>query len=120
MDYKLKSIGLSLSSEVKEYLDKKIGHVTKFMQGHTTHDLEVDLVHDSASPDQKYKVSLRLQDHKRSIYAQAYGATLHEAIDISVAEFGREVLKVKEKDRSTSRSQAARLKDFFKGFRKRF
>ncbi len=119
MEYNLKYTGISSSSEVQEYLDKKVAHFEKILSGpNSAQFLEIDLAHD-ATLEEKYKVAFRLRMNAKHIYAQASGTSLHEAIDIAAAELGREIVKIKGKRKHMLRTQAARVKDFFKGFRNR-
>ncbi len=120
MDYNLKGTGLSLSLEMREYLDRKVTHIEKFLHNGTASPLDVELSYDSAAPAAKYHVSLKSILSKRALYARAEGITLHEAIDLAVEEFTREVVRVKEKRQHIMRHSAARVKDFLRGLRNRF
>jgi len=119
MEYNLQGVGVELSSEVRSYLDKKLAHTEKLLTGISTHTLDIHLVHESGAAATTYQVSFKLLGNKKTIYAKAEGATLHEAIDITAAEFDREAARFKKKELRSLRSHAARIKDFFRGFRQR-
>ena len=119
MEYNLQGVDVEISSEVRSYLDKKLIHTEKLLSGTSIHTLDIHLVHETGAAATTYEVSFKLLGNKKTIYATAEGSTLHEAIDLTAAEFDREVARFKKKELRSLRSHAARIKDFFRGFRRR-
>ncbi len=118
MNYNLKGTSISLSPEVHTYLDKKLLHVERFLSHEPTSTLDIDLTYDPGVVRTRYQATFKLLANKQILYTQARGDTLHEAIDLAVAEFIRDAVKVKGKQHHTLRQRATRIKDFFRGFKK--
>ena len=119
MNYNLQGSGIELSQEIREYLDKKLGHAEKLLQGDATYTFDITLTYDAGTVPERYEAAFKLLSNKKTIYARADGSALHEAIDLAVEEFNRELAKLKKKGQRSMREHTARIKDFLRGFRRR-
>ncbi len=118
MNYNIKGTGLSVSDEIRSYLEKRLTYVEKFLKGDSTALVDVELERQTSEDRQHYRAELTLTYSGASRRAEAIGDTLHEAIDIAVGELASELQRTKGKRMRLIRRGASKIKDFVRGFRK--
>ncbi|HVV39119.1 MAG TPA: ribosome-associated translation inhibitor RaiA [Candidatus Paceibacterota bacterium] len=121
MNYNLKGTNLSITSEIREYLERKIGSLDKLLSDTDAAraDIELEFLKDE---EKMYRAEAMLHDPhtKVPMRAEARGTTLHEAIDMVAGELFSELSRAKKKRVHLLRRGAGHVKDIIRGFRDRF
>ena len=121
MNYNLKGTNLSITPEIRDYLERKLAGLDKFIADKDAARADVELQY---LPDEErmYRAEVMLSDPhmKASLRAQARGQTLHEAIDIATGEVSVELARAKKKHLHLLRRGSGKVKDILRGFRDRF
>lgn len=117
INYNIKGTELSISSEVREYLQKRLAHIEKMLQGDQTAHVDVELQFLNGERDKKYRAEFTLQCGSIVHRAEARGDALHEAIDLGIGELMREVRSTKKKRLHIFRHKAVQVKEFLRGWR---
>ena len=115
MQYNLKGTSVDITDEIRSYLDKKLGGLDELLHGEAARtDVELEYLE---SEEKTYRAELML--HDGSVWrATARAGTLHEAIDKAADELYGELTRAKKQKRGTFRRNAARAKEFIRGWRK--
>lgn len=118
MQYNLKGTDLGITPEIREYLEKKLASLDKFVANPGAERTDVELQY-LVGEARMYRAEFTYREPGlgNSLRAEARGTTLHEAIDLAEAELFREMTRIKEKRTNVMRRSAARVKDFLKGLR---
>ncbi len=121
MNYNLKGTDLELTSEIRAYLEKKLGSLEKFISDKEAARADVEL-HFSRGEEKTYRAEIMIHDPrlKAPLRAEARGQSLHEAIDLTVGELSGGLTRAKKKRLHNVRRGAAAVKDMLRGFRDRF
>jgi len=117
MNYNLKGTGLSVSGEMRAYVDKKLAPAEKFLSASSPVRLDIELEFVSGAAGPKYSAEYTLVLGKKTFRAQAQGTALHEVVDIASDELVQELARAKDKRQHLFRRGAARIKDYLRGFR---
>ena len=117
MKYNLKGTAISLTDEMRAYLDRKLTHAEKFIQGRGPARLDVELEFIAGAAGPKYRAEYSLVAGGFTVRSEAYGASLHEAIDVAADEFSHKLSRVKDKRQHMFRRGAARIKEYIRGWR---
>ena len=119
MNYNIKGTGVSITPEIREYLEKKLAALEKFVvqKDLARADVELQFLQGEA---RMYRAELMLHGQEKILRAEARGTTLHEALDLSVGDMTREVTQLKKKRIHVVRRSAAKVKDMLRGLRDRF
>jgi ribosomal subunit interface protein len=115
MEHNLKGTNLTLTEEIRSYIDKKLGSLDKFIQHKSSARADVELEY-RPTEEKTYRAELMLHD-RDIIRAEARGATLHEAIDKAAQELFTELTRRNKKKIRTFRHNAARVKEYLRGWR---
>ncbi len=115
MEHNLKGTGLTLTDEIRSYIDKKLGGLDRLLKHEQSARADVELEY-LASEDKTFRAELMLHDGM-VLRAEARGTTLHEAIDKATQELYIELTKVKKKNMRVFRHSAARVKEYLRGWR---
>lgn len=112
-----KGTGMSLTPEISEYVEKRIGAVLKFDVAADPSSLcEVEIGvrsrHHQSGDIYYAEANLRVPGHE--LRATAEGATVNEAIDAVKDELQKELRRLKGKDIDFVRRQGARVKEFMR------
>ena len=115
MNYNLKGTDVSITDELRSYVEKKGNTVSKFMFDADAARIDVELSY-IETEEKQYRAEFTLHD-KKIVRSVAHGSTLHEAIDGAAGELSRELTKDKRKRLHNLRQGAFKVKEFLRGFR---
>ncbi len=117
MHYNLRGTGVSITPEIRNYLEKRIRPLDKHVKDIDATRIDVELQY-RESEAKMYRVELML--HDGAIYrAEALGEQLYEAIDLAVGELSRVMTQGKKKRLHVLRHTAVKVKEFLRGWRKK-
>ena len=120
MNYNLKGTNLSVTPEIREYLEKKLASLDKLLADKDVvrADIELEFL---PGEEKMHRAEIMLHDPhtKAPLRAEARAEMLHPAIDIAVAEIFAELTKAKKKRTHLLRRGAGQIKDIMRGFRDR-
>ena len=120
MRYNLKGTGISITQEIREYLEKKLSSTEKFLQDDTGAHADIELEYSQLRDGGKYRAEFTVSTHGRAHRAEEWGSTMHEAIDTATGVLVKELRRNKSKHMRMVRHGAKQIKDFVRGFRDRF
>lgn len=116
MQYNIKGTNVDISDELRQYVEKKLAASEKFIQDSPMHaDVELQYIQNQESKKYRAEFTLALGGDVHRV--EAYGDTLHEAVDIAAGELSRDVSQVKKKRQHIFRRSAVRVKEYLRGFR---
>jgi putative sigma-54 modulation protein len=118
MNYNSKGTEVTVTAEVREYLEKKLARLEKFLQNTNAARADIELQYLSAEA-KMYRVEIMLYEPslQSPLRAEARGGTLYEAIDIAAGELFTELTRTKKKRLHNLRHSAVRVKEFLRGWR---
>ncbi len=115
MNYNIKGTEVSITDELRTYVEKKLSALDKLLSGDAG---RVDLVVSyCASEEKQYFAEMTLHDAKHPLHAESSGATMHEAIDVTTGELVSELTKSKKKRLNNFRHSAVKVKEYLRGWR---
>jgi ribosomal subunit interface protein len=119
MNYNLKGTGISITEENRSYVEKKLNALDKLV-GHSAR-AEVELKFKPLWDGKRYYAEFMLHDpgHVGFLRAAERGDTLHEAIDLTLAELFSELTRAKRKKLNVFRRSAVKVKEYLRGLRGR-
>ncbi len=118
MNYNIKGTGLNVTNELRAYVEKRLGSLDKFTRADARADVELEL--DPLRDGPRYRAEfIQHQPGQEMLRAEAYGTTLHEAIDLAAAELFRKMTKEKKKRLQVFRRTAVRVKEYLRGWRRK-
>jgi putative sigma-54 modulation protein len=118
MNYNLKGTELSITPEIREYLEKRLSSLDKFLTNKEAARADVELEF-LPGEERFYRAEVTLHDPgQKSARAEARGGALHEAIDLVMGELSGELSRGKKKRLHIFRHSAVRVKEFLRGWRK--
>ncbi len=118
MTTNIKATGVTLTDEVRRYLDKCLHKVEKYVGGESSAMANVELERlMSHEAGEMFRGELTISGAGLSVRAESEGTTLHAAIDTLEATAVGELRKLKGKRQHLFRRQAKRIKDFIRGWR---
>lgn len=121
MQVKIKVTGsVILTDELHSFLEKKIQKLEPFLKHDSTAlaAVEIGTTSGGQRTGDVFRGEIHLTFTGGNLYAEAVHATLHGAIDQTIAEARRELKKVRGKNRHMVRKGAAQVKSFFRNFGK--
>jgi len=118
MNYNVKGTGVDITPELREYLEKRLAHVEKFLASHPAAKVSVELEHAPLRHGEHFRAefTVSLGEPYR---AEAWGETLHAAIDLAEPGLFRELRREKRKRQHLFKRGAARIKEYLRGWRNR-
>ena len=116
MQYNLLGTGLAITTEIREYIEKRLARLEVLLGGETAVHADIELQFQK-SEDKKYRAECTLACAGRVYRAEALGESLHEAIDLASGSLVQDVERAQKKRLSLMRRGAARVKEFVRGFR---
>jgi ribosomal subunit interface protein len=116
MHYNLKGTGVPVTDELRDYIEKKLSTLDKFVANNSGARTDVEVAY-LASEEKQYRAELLLHD-KQQLRTTATGSTLHEAIDSAAGELAEELSRAKKKRLHTFRHNAFKVKEYLRGWRK--
>jgi ribosomal subunit interface protein len=121
MHCNLKGTDVALTPEIHAYVEKRLQALDKFVEhaGAERADVELQFLRGEAHM-YRAEFTYREPGLGEPLRAERRGATLHEAVDLAVAELFREMTQSKKKRITVVRRAALRAKEFMRGLRNRF
>lgn len=120
MNVNIKTTNLELTDSIRDYLDKKMAQVEKFIKAPSTEpiaDIEIGKTTNAKnSAEDLFKAEINLQIGGNLYRYSAEEAELYAAIDKMKDQIIREIRKEKEKKRDFFRRGALRMKEMIRGF----
>lgn len=116
MQYNLLGKGLTITPEIREYVDKKLGSLDKFVHNAAAARVDVELSY-LESEERTFRAELMLYNHK-VMRSEARGRALHEAFDKAMGELYTELSRAKGRRLRHLRHGALKVKEFLRGWRK--
>ena len=114
MRLSLKGTNIQVLESTAEYVDRKlVKTVERFMSGGdaaVSLKIEVERTTRHHRKGKIFRAEANLSFGKKVLYAEAFGETLNEAIDLLEEELEREIKKFKERKRALMLKGARRLK----------
>src|SRR3989344_1357668 len=84
MNYNVKGTAVQVTPELRAYLDSRFAnHADKFLKGDTSARADVELGHSPLRDGGQYCCELNVSASGNLYRTEAWGGTLHEAIDIA-------------------------------------
>lgn len=115
MKINIKATGLTLTDEIRSYLDKCLEKVEKHLHESEDAVANVELErHVSHDAGEVFRGELTLSGAGHSMRAESEGGTLHEAIDVLENHAIGELRKVKGKKINLFRREGLRVKNWLK------
>lgn len=119
MQYNIKGTDVSITPELRMYVETKLAHPEKFLGTDSTAHIDIELQYFTGERGKKYRAEFTAVSGGETYRAEERGESMHEAIDLAVAEFTRVVRRSKKKHLVLMRKGAAQVKDIIRGFRGR-
>jgi ribosomal subunit interface protein len=119
VNYNIKGTGVSISDEIRGYLEKKLEHLEKFVRHVDAARIDVELEYDEVWDGPKYRAELTHHEPglSQALRADVRGTTLHEAIDLAVGELTHDLTKTKQKKHDIFRRTGTKVKEYLRGWR---
>jgi putative sigma-54 modulation protein len=119
MNINIKTTNIELTNSIRDYLDKKMAQVEKFITAPNTEpiaDIEIGKTTNAKnSAEDLFKAEINLQIEGKLYRYSAEEAELYAAIDKMKDQIAREVRKDKEKRRDFFRQGALKMKEMLRG-----
>lgn len=119
MNYNIKGTGVLVTDELRDYIEKRLAHADKFVNGDTTAHTDVELQFSERNESGKYRAEFTTEVGGRVYRAAQWGSTMHEAIDVAAAELARELHREKKQKLKIFRHSAVRVKEYLRGWRRK-
>jgi len=120
MNYNIKGTELAITSELRSYVEKCLTKADTFLQSDSTAHTDVELEYSSVRDGSKYRAEFTTSAAGALHRKDAWGDTMHEAIDLASAGLVRELRQHKKKRLHFIRRGAGAAKDMLRGLRDRF
>jgi putative sigma-54 modulation protein len=112
MHYNLKGTDVSVTDELREYIEKKLSSLERVAPKDSA---RVDVVVAYLESEEKqYWAEMNLHDTGMPLHAEARAATLFGAIDAAVGELTEELNKAKTKRKTEARHDAVKGKEILR------
>ena len=119
MRYNIKGTGVGTTPEVRSYIEKRLAHVEKFLERDPTAAIDIELEHAPLRDGEHYRAEFTVSLEGGVFRAEAWGETLHVAVDLAEPVLFRELRRQKRKRLHVFKRGAARLKEYLRGWRDR-
>lgn len=120
INHNIKGTNVTITPELRGYVEKKLGAAEKFLSGDTTAHADVELEYSQLRNGGKYRSEFNLSARGGLYRAEEWGSSLHEAIDLTVGALINELRRTKKKHLHLVRRGAGVIKDMMRGLRDRF
>jgi putative sigma-54 modulation protein len=121
MNIQIKGTNLTLTDDIRDYLNKKLVHVEKFIEKKEGVIMDVELAkttnHHRAGD--VFRAEIMVTGNHMQVRAVSEKDDLYKAIDDAKDEIVRELTSKHEKRISTTRRAAVKLKNILKGITRR-
>jgi ribosomal subunit interface protein len=119
MQYNIKGTSVPVSDELRAYAEKCLAHADKFLAGDSVAHADIELEHAAMRDGAKYRAEFTVVSSAGLYRAEAWGTTLHEALDVASAELNTELRRNKSKRIDVFRRSALRVKEYLRGWRRK-
>ncbi len=120
MNYNIKGTELAITGELRSYVEKKLAQTDKFLSHDSSAHTDVELEYASMRDGSKYRAEFTATAAGALYRKDAWGDTMHEAIDIAIAGLVQELRQHKKRRLHFVRRSALAAKDMLRGLRDRF
>lgn len=120
MNYNIKGTDLAITPELRSYVETRLAHTDKFLQNDSSAHADVELQYSSMRDGGKYRAEFTVSAAGALYRKEAWGSSMHEAIDIAMGGLTNELRQHKKKKLHLLRRGAGKVKDIVRGFRDRF
>ncbi len=117
LNYNIKGTGVSITDELRSYVEKKLAHAEKFLQDDPSVHVDVELGYQQLRHGDKYRAEFTLGAPGAVYRATHWGESLHAAIDLAIGEVVGELGRDKKKRLHMVRRSAAKVKEYLRGWR---
>lgn len=120
MNINIKATNIELTSEIRDYLNKRLSSLEKLLPTDKETNIFVELGKESnhhQNGDELFMAELRLSVEGRDLYVKDFGAELFAAIDLVKDEAQRQIKEKKEKSQTLFVRGARKLKKRIKGMK---
>ncbi len=117
MNYNIKGTHVDISDELRTYAEKKLAAADKFLVSDPTAHADIELQHLPEGRSGKYRAEFTVAASGEVYRAEAWGASMHEALDAAGAELTEELSRDKKKKQSVLRRTSVRVKEYLRGWR---
>lgn len=120
MQTRIKNTRFEMTSDVKEYLDKKLASLEHFFEANdptASWDIELEKLDERIDSQKKFRAELTLQTGGKQYRAEAVGETMLAALDEVKDELKSALRGSHSKSRRLIRESGRRLKAFLRGWR---
>ena len=116
LNYNIKSTQIPITDELRGYVEKKLAHAEKFLQGDTTAHVDVELTHQNLRHGDNYCAEFTASAAGAVYRATRWGESMHAAVDLAAGEIMTELGRDKDKRVRMMRRSASKIKEFLKGW----
>ncbi len=117
LNYNIKGTDIEVSDELRSYVERALAQAEKFLSNDPSVHVDVELEHSQVRDGGKYRAEFTAEAQGALYRAEEWGSTMHEAIDLTIAEFAKELRRDKRKRQHFLRRGALRIKEYIRGFR---
>ena len=114
MRVQIKATGLSLSDAIEEYVEKKVGALSKYLNEDELVSVEVGKTTRHHKSGEIFKAEIFIRGGGKEYYAISEKEDLYAAIDDVKDEMVREITSSKDKTKTLLRRGGARIKNLIK------
>lgn len=119
MNYNIKGTGIAVTDELRDYVEKRLAHADKFVNGDTTAHTDVELEYSEHNETGKFRAEFTTSIGGAVYRASEWGSTMHEAIDLATSELTTELRREKKQKLKIFRHSALRVKEYLRGWRRK-
>ena len=117
-NHNIKGTALDITPELREYIEKRLAHIQKFTQDDSSTHVDIELEYKEGGRSKQYRAEFTLAMRGGVRRAEAWGESMHAAVDVAIAELARELGTQKKRRLHVLRSSAAKVKEYLRGWRK--
>lgn len=117
LNYNIKGSEVPITDELRTYVEKKLAHAEKFLQGDTSVHVDVELEYQELRHGDKYRAEFTLEARGKVHRASCWSESMHGAIDLSTSEIVSELGREKSKRVHLVRRSAYKVKEYLRGWR---
>jgi len=121
LTYTITGDTVSMSGEVRAYIEKRFGGFERFMDEETAHEIFVTASKQTARErDDSIRVEVKFKIHERDFFAIGEAGDIKSAVDMAKEELMREVTQSNARRRTMFHRGARKIKNLIKtGFKKK-
>lgn len=120
MNYNIKGTEISITDEIRSYVEKRLASMDKFLATDSSAHADVECEYQALRHGDHYRAEFTVVAAGALYRAEAWGATLHTALDTAGEGVMAELRRDKSKRINVVRRSAWKVKEYIRGFRSRF